>query len=206
VVTGTHTPTRFYCFGSLAAPRLSNSPFPSRTTAATLSGTGGVPPSAPDDHPPPSSHGVARPLIRPSTPFGQTSTHRSRKPAPCPPALPLVVSFSHPSLARPSRRSFAILALVRPPSTRPPATLSPTTLQALARIPRMHQLFLIVCLTRTHATAAVGIRARFTYIYTHVCIGARLRAHLRTSCERTNVAHTGACVLARARARARVRA
>lgn len=27
--------------------------------------------------------GVDRPLIRPSTPFGQTSIHRSRKPAPC---------------------------------------------------------------------------------------------------------------------------
>lgn len=125
-----------------------------------LSGTARVPPS--DGHPS-SSHGVAHPLIRPSTPFGQTSTHRSRKPTPL--LLPsflsrsrsLYPSFSHP----PSYRSFH----PRPRST----TLDPTHPRPfkLARIPRMHQLFLIVCLTRTHATVTAGIRARITYTYTH---------------------------------------
>lgn len=158
VVTGTHTPTWFYCFGSLAAPRLST-PFP----------------ALPESHHPPgghpsSSHGVAHPLIRPSTPFGQTSTHRSRKPTPLSPPsslsrlrflYPLCPSFSHPP---PVYRSFH----PRPRST----TLDPTHPRPrpfkLARIPRMHQLFLIVCLTRTHATATAGIRARITHVHTQV--------------------------------------
>lgn len=93
VVTGTHTPTWFYCFGSLAAPRLST-PFPALPETH----------HPPDSHPS-SSHGVAHPLIRPSTPFGQTSTHRSRKPTLLPPPSslsrlrflhPLCPSFSHP--------------------------------------------------------------------------------------------------------------
>lgn len=127
VVTGTHTPTWFYCFGSLAAPRLST-PFP----------------ALPESHHPPervghpsSSHGVAHPLIRPSTPFGQTSTHRSRKPTPLPRSLPLpcppclvcalyILSIPLSLIPRPTARS--ILALVRPPSTRP--TLAPSSLQA----------------------------------------------------------------------------
>jgi len=156
VVTGTHTSTWFYCFGSLAAPRLST-PFPA------------LPESHPPDSHPSSSHEVAHPLIRPSTPFGQTSTHRSRKPTPLflPSSLsclrslyhPLCPSFSYP----PSFHSFH----PRPRST----TLDPTHPRPrpfkLARIPRMHQLFLIVCLTRTHATATAGIRARITHTHTH---------------------------------------
>lgn len=154
VVTGTHTPTWFYCFGSLAAPRLST-PFP----------------ALPESHHPPnghpsSSHGVAHPLIRPSTPFGQTSTHRSRKPTPLPLPSSRLRSLSSLSLflsSPPSYRSFH----PRPRST----TLDPTHPRfrpfKLARIPRMHQLFLIVCLTRTHATATAGIRARITHQHTH---------------------------------------
>lgn len=159
MVTGTHTPTWFYCFGSLAAPRLST-PFPALPESH----------HPPDGHPS-SSHGVAHPLIRPSTPFGQTSTHRSRKPTPLPlpsslsrlrSLYPLCPSFSH--LPPPSYRSFH----PRPRST----TLDPTHPRPrpfkLARIPRMHQLFLIVCLTRTHATATSGIRARITHTYVQV--------------------------------------
>lgn len=168
MVTGTHTSTWFYCFGSLAAPRLST-PFPALSESHHPA----------DGHPSP-SHEVVHPLIRPSTPFGQTSTHRSRKPAPCSPALSLALSPSHP----PSFRSFHL----RPRST----TLDPTHPHPrpfkLARIPRMHQLFLIVCLTRTHATATAGIRARITHTDTLSltlslslpCTHARSRAIQRT--------------------------
>jgi len=141
-----------------------------------LSGTAGVPP--PDGHPS-SSHGVAHPLIRPSTPFGQTSTHRSRKPTPLPlPSFlsrllflcPLCPSFSHPP---PSYRSFH-------PRPRP-TTLDPTHPHPrpfkLARIPRMHQLFLIVCLTRTHATA--GIRARITHTHARARVRTYIQVYLQ---------------------------
>lgn len=114
VVTGTHTSTWFYCFGSLAAPRLST-PFPALSESHHPA----------DGHPSP-SHEVAHPLIRPSTPFGQTSTHRSRKPAPCSPALlSLSLARSLPLILRPSARS--IFALVRPPSTRPTLALVPSS-------------------------------------------------------------------------------
>lgn len=121
VVTGTHTPTWFYCFGSLAAPRLST-PFPALPESH----------HPPDGHPS-SSHGVAHPLIRPSTPFGQTSTHRSRKPTPLPPPsslsrlrflYPLCPSFSYPPPVLPLVPSSPSFDHPRPD---PP---SPSSLQA----------------------------------------------------------------------------
>jgi len=62
----------------------------------------------------------------------------------------------------------------------------------------MHQLFLIVCLTRTHATAAVGIRAHFTYIYTHT----HTHTHARARAHRRAITRTPTISRARARARA----
>lgn len=186
VVTGTHTSTWFYCFGSLAAPRLST-PFPALSESHHPA----------DGHPSP-SHEVAHPLIRPSTPFGQTSTHRSRKPAPCSPALSLSRSLSpsHP----PSFRSFHL----RPRST----TLDPTHPRPrpfkLARIPRMHQLFLIVCLTRTHATATAGIRARITHTHTLSLPPSLSFSYTRSRAD--TYAHVCGHSSARLQARARVRA
>lgn len=159
VVTGTHTPTWFYCFGSLAAPRLST-PFPALPESH----------HPPDGHPS-SSHGVAHPLIRPSTPFGQTSTHRSRKPT-------LPSSLSRLRSLYPLCWFLFLSSPVPPLSFHPrprSTTLDPTHPRPrpfkLARIPRMHQLFLIVCLTRTHATATAGIRARITHIHTYTPAG-----------------------------------
>lgn len=167
MVTGTHTPAWFYCFGSLAAPRLST-PFPA------------VPGShhPPDDHPTTTLHppmGVDHPLIRPSTPFGQTSTHRSRKPAPCSLPTSLCLSRSLPtSLQLLPLHLLLLLLLLSVPRFVPPSLSRPTSLLPppptragtfnLARIPRMHQLFLIVCLTRTHAIATAGwIQTRITH-------------------------------------------
>lgn len=145
--------------------------------------------------------GVDRPLIRPSTPFGQTSIHRSRKPAPCralclpslfvsfasylpPPTLPLFstcpCSCSLSSRSSPPRRS-----LSRPTT----ATYPRADTFNLARIPRMHHLFLIVCLTRTHATGG-WIQTRITRasiaqvcahrVRTCPCPTPRVRVYIRS--------------------------
>lgn len=128
--------------------------------------------------------GVDRPLIRPSTPFGQTSTHRSRKPAPCRAlCLPsLFVSFaSYPpppssSLFHLPLLLLSVLSRSSPPAPLPlPATYPRADTFNLARIPRMHHLFLIVCLTRTHATGG-WIQTRITRAsIAQVCAHHRVR-------------------------------
>lgn len=127
--------------------------------------------------------GVDRPLIRPSTPFGQTSTHRSRKPAPCRAlCLPsLFVSFaSYPSppplpLFSTCPCSCSLSSLDPLPPLPLPATYPRADTFNLARIPRMHHLFLIVCLTRTHATGG-WIQTRITRAsIAQVCAHHRVR-------------------------------
>lgn len=158
MVTGTHTSTWFYCFGSLAAPRLST-PFPALSESHHPA----------DGHPSP-SHEVAHPLIRPSTPFGQTSTHRSRKPAPCPPALSLVRSLFLSSSVLPLVPSSPSFDHPRPD---PP---SPSSLQA--RTDTSNAPALSHRLSDTHARHCYRWDTSTYYTHTLVqCARARTRVH-----------------------------
>lgn len=95
----------------------------------------------------------------------------------------LCLSRSLPTLPPPSSSLFhlpllllSVLSRSSPPAPLPlPATYPRADTFNLARIPRMHHLFLIVCLTRTHATGG-WIQTRITRAsIAQVCAHHRVR-------------------------------
>lgn len=154
--------------------------------------------------------GVAHPLIRPSTPFGQTSTHRSRKPAPFSPVLSVSFArFLSLSLSRSIflRLSFflpsSVLSLVlSSPSFDHPRPDPPSSLQA--RTDTSNAPALSHRLSDTHARHRYRWDASTYYIhthtYTHIYIYTRSSIYMDVRvCMRTN-----ALVHARLQARVHV--
>lgn len=129
--------------------------------------------------------GVAHPLIRPSTPFDQTSTHRSRKPAPFSPALS--VSFAR-SLSLFLCLSFflpsSVLSLVlSSPSFDHPRPDPPSSLQA--RTDTSNAPALSHRLSDTHARHRYRWDASTYYTHTHTHTFIDTRTHVRV-CVRAN--------------------